>query len=245
MNVFFGIAVLGIGFSIGLVGIGGIFLVPLLVFGLHMPIENAIGTALFTFVFTGIFATVLYARRGRIEWRSALVISLGSFVAAPLGSQLSAALPPLTVKILLALFLIIVGVATLARRHPRVRKGTASFIALIGCGFVVGFGSGLTGVGGPAILVPMLVGVGFPAPAAIAASQPNQIASSFAGAAAHALLGHLDLRFAALLTVLELVGVIVGSEIGMRTDASRLRSIASVASIIAGAWTAIRTFIPA
>jgi uncharacterized membrane protein YfcA len=239
------VAVLAIGFSIGLVGIGGIFLVPLLVFIMHMPIEDAIGTALFTFVFTGIFATVLYARHRRIEWRTAAILAIGSIVAAPIGARVSESLPPAAVKVLLALFLIVVGVATLLRRHPHGRIRLTSLPALVACGFAAGFGAGLTGVGGPAILVPMLVGIGVPAPSAIAVSQPNQIASSFSGAAAHAFFRHLDLRFAAFLTVLELVGVVAGSEIGVRTDPSRLRSIASVASIVAGAWTAIRTLMPA
>ena len=246
MTYVLALAALAVGFSIGVIGTGGIFLLPVLAFVVGLPVETAIGTALVSFVFTGVVATLFYARRGRIDWPVAGWISLGSAIAGPFGARLSVALPGSVVKCMLAAFLIAVGFITLLRpqrhdvqpvlRHP-------AMLAVYGA--FVGFGAGLTGVGGPAILVPLLMIVGFPAGAAVAASQPNAIVASFAGAAGHALFGRIDWPLALFVSAFQVTGAIAGSEVGSRLNVARLRSLAALASIIAGVWTAVRTLLPA
>ena len=87
--------------------------------------------------------------------------------------------------------------------------------------------------------------VGFPAGVAVAASQPNAIVASFAGAAGHALFGRIDWPLAFFISAFQVAGAIAGSEVGHRVNAVRLRSIAALASIVAGLWTAVRTLMPA
>jgi uncharacterized membrane protein YfcA len=81
-----------IGVSIGLVGIGGVFLIPLLVWS-GLPLETAIGTSLVTFTVTGVIATVIYAQGGAVDWRATLLTSAGSLVSGTLGAKLSTVLP--------------------------------------------------------------------------------------------------------------------------------------------------------
>jgi uncharacterized membrane protein YfcA len=246
MSAFLAPAAFAIGFSIGLIGIGGIFLLPLLAFGLGLPVETAIGTALVTFACTGVVTTALYVRHGRIDWRLAGWIAIGSLVAGPLGARVGTALPPVAVKLMLAAFLIAMGCITFARPAARPLAPEAQRPGrLIAYGAAVGFGAGLTGVGGPAILVPLLMVVGFPAAAAVAASQPNAIVASFSGALGHALFGHIDWRLAGFIAVFQCAGAVAGSEVGVRVDALRLRALAAGASIVAGLWAAARTLIPA
>jgi uncharacterized membrane protein YfcA len=82
---------------------------------------------------------------------------------------------------------------------------------LLGLGGVVGFLSGLFGVGGGFLLTPLLIMIGVP-PTVAAASDSNQIvAASASGMYAHARAGSVDFRMGILL----LVGGIAGGSVGV------------------------------
>jgi uncharacterized protein len=59
----------GVGALIGTVGVGGILLIPALAALGGLGIREAMATALFTFTFTGIAGTLLFQRKGSIDWR--------------------------------------------------------------------------------------------------------------------------------------------------------------------------------
>ncbi len=83
---------------------------------------------------------------------------------------------------------------------------------LIGTGMVVGFLSGLVGVGGGFLMTPVLIMIGVP-PTVAAASDSNAIvATSASGAAVHFRLGNVDLKLGGVL----LLGGLVGAAIGVR-----------------------------
>ncbi len=227
------------GISIGLVGIGGIFLIPLLV-AAGTRLEDAIGASLVTFTVTGIVATAIYSRRSAIDWRSSALTSLGSLAGGPIGAKLSVWLPEAAVSACFAVFLVITGVTALARRvGAEPVTGTFPRIGwplLVGCGLVVGVGSGLTGVGGPAIMVPLLLLLGISSSAAIAVSQPNAVAASASGALGHLAFGHIDVSLAAGLSVVAAAGVAAGASIHQRVGATTLRKLVGAACIVLGLW---------
>ncbi|MGH7327721.1 MAG: sulfite exporter TauE/SafE family protein, partial [Polyangiaceae bacterium] len=108
-----------IGVSIGLVGIGGVFLIPLLVWS-GLPLETAIGTSLLTFTVTGVIATVIYAQGGGIDWRATLLASAGSLVSGTFGAKLSTVLSPRAVTACFAFFVLVSAFSALfgSRRSP-------------------------------------------------------------------------------------------------------------------------------
>jgi uncharacterized membrane protein YfcA len=82
---------------------------------------------------------------------------------------------------------------------------------LLGMGAAIGFLSGLFGIGGGFLLIPLLIFNNIP-PTVAVASVPNQvIASSFSGVLTHFKRGTIDLKLGALL----LVGGIGGSLLGV------------------------------
>jgi uncharacterized membrane protein YfcA len=82
---------------------------------------------------------------------------------------------------------------------------------LLGLGGIVGFLSGLFGVGGGFLMTPLLIMIGVPATVA-AASDSNQIvAASASGTVAHARAGSVDFKMGSLL----LVGGIFGGSVGV------------------------------
>ena len=89
---------------------------------------------------------------------------------------------------------------------------SVNLFLLLGLGGLVGFLSGLFGVGGGFLLTPLLIMIGIP-PTIAAASDSNQIvAASSSGTYAHWRLGNVDFKMGLLL----LVGGIVGGTVGVQ-----------------------------
>jgi len=88
---------------------------------------------------------------------------------------------------------------------------SVNLFLMIGLGAIVGFLSGLFGVGGGFLLTPLLMMIGIP-PAIAAASTVNQlVATSVSGAYAHKRMGHVDVK----LGIVVLLGGIVGGTLGV------------------------------
>jgi uncharacterized protein len=82
------IALLGTlsGLMIGCIGIGGVILVPALVFLAGVAIEIAIPAAMFAYILSGLAATVVFARNKSIDWRMASSLCIGGTPAAFVGA---------------------------------------------------------------------------------------------------------------------------------------------------------------
>jgi uncharacterized protein len=87
-----------------------------------------------------------------------------------------------------------------------------NILVLVGLGGLVGFLSGLFGVGGGFIMTPLMMMAGIP-PAVAAASDSNQIvAGAASGAYAHWRLGNVDFKMGLVL----LIGGVFGGTIGVQ-----------------------------
>lgn len=73
------IALLGAvsGLMIGCIGIGGIILVPALVFVAGIAIQIAIPAAMFAYILLGLVATFVFARNKSLDWRMASSLCIG------------------------------------------------------------------------------------------------------------------------------------------------------------------------
>jgi uncharacterized membrane protein YfcA len=83
---------------------------------------------------------------------------------------------------------------------------------ILGIGGLVGFLSGLFGVGGGFLLTPLMMMIGIP-PAVAAATDSNQIvAAAASGAVAHTRLGNVDMKMGIII----LLGGIAGGTVGVQ-----------------------------
>ena len=217
-----------VGALIGAVGVGGVLLIPALHLLQPLSIQAAMATALFTFIFTGIVGTYLFQRRGSIDWRITRPLCAGGALFGFLGAWVNGQLDARWLTYALALLIIAAGLYTVfgsnVARTPRFGDQPRRQAALLfGIGALTGFGSGLTGVGGPALAVPMMVLSGFPALPAIGASQVIQILAAASGSVGHLASGVIDLRLAAQLTLFEVAGVWFGAKLAHAVDARLLR----------------------
>jgi uncharacterized protein len=96
-------------------------------------------------------------------------------------------------------------------------------LALVGIGLVAGFFSGVLGVGGGIVIVPLLVAlVAYRAKPAMATSLAAILFTSVAAVAAHAQAGNVDWSNAALIGLPATVGAVGGAWLHQRIAPRRV-----------------------
>jgi uncharacterized membrane protein YfcA len=230
---------LGVGMLIGAVGVGGILLIPALNLLSGLAIHEAMATALFSFIFTGIVGTWLFQRRGSIDWDITVPVCLGAGLFGFLGAWANSKIDARVLSLILSSVIAFAGIYTLSshssvRQAPLQDRPRMRQALLTGIGAVAGFGSGLTGVGGPALSVPMMVLFGFSPLAAIGASQVIQILAAVSGTMGNLHYGSIDFTLAAWVTLFEIIGVQVGVRIVHAVSAQSLRRFVGVLCILVG-----------
>lgn len=225
-----------VGVLIGTVGVGGVALPPFLTwFGGFDP-HTAAGTSSWAFVFTGVVATVMYARHSSMSWRLVRWLALGAVPGALAGSWANGYVPDAYAMAPLALLVTAAGARHLwsilrARQQApdRVQRTPGHMLpqpfeptlvssrgTMVLTGLGVGFASALTGTGGPVFLVPALLMLGVPALTAVAAAQVVQLPLVIAAVLGYARQGAIDFGTGSLIGVLASLGVVAGVLIATR-----------------------------
>jgi uncharacterized membrane protein YfcA len=161
------------------------------------------------------------------------------------GAWVNALTAPKALAVVLAGIIIFAGVYTLATwrglRNPAFcGNPRAQQALLVMIGAVSGFGSGLTGVGGPALSVPLMVLCGFPALTSIGASQVIQIIAALSGTLGNLQFGTINFTIAAMVTLLEIAGVFLGARIAHAVDGGSLRKFVAMLCIAVGVFLVAR-----
>jgi uncharacterized membrane protein YfcA len=232
------------GTLIGAVGVGGILLAPFLVYFIGIELHTALATSSFSFLFTGIVGVIVYARRKSIRWEYVLWISIGIIPAALLGARVNAFLSSTTLTLILAGLIIFSGYFTLSKQSQEsnsIKSFNKAVLVLIGV--FVGFGSALTGTGGPVIMLPVLLLFGMVPLAAIGISQAIQIPIAIFATTGYFLYGQIDFTLGIILGVVQAVGVVLGGIIAHNLPREKLRAIVAITLIGVGLLMIGRLFI--
>lgn len=229
-----------VGVLVGMVGVGGVLLPPGLVAVGGLAANEATATSTWAFVFTGVVGTVAYAWRGAVPWRMLVRLAIGVVPAAFAGALVNATLPPPVVLLGLAALTLFVGVHQLRSGSRPGGEVELRTMTLVTIGALVGFGSALTGTGGPVLLVPILLALGVAPLQAVAVSQAVQLPVVASGSVAYLGTGLVDVRLGTALGGLAALGVVVGALLATKVDAEGLRRIVAVACITAGAFLVVR-----
>ena len=235
---------LAVGLLIGAVGIGGVLLVPALAFIAGIEVHEAIPACMLAFLPTGAVAVAIYARHGSIRWEMVSWLCLGAIPAAIAGAVSLAYIPASAVMLLIASLMVLAGIDALRKSlRPESVAGEArlSPSALVFVGGVTGFGSAMTGTGGPLILVPLAIYLGLPALTAIGLSQAIQIPIAAFASTANWALGAINLELAAFIAVGVVAGTVAGALLIHRVATIHLRKIIAVLLIVVGLGVAFRT----
>lgn len=192
----------GTGAALGLVGGGGsILAVPALVYGLGMPISQAVPTSLLVVAGAAAAGVVPRLRRGEVRWGVAGLFGAAGAGAAFGGAAVNPLLPDRVLLGVFAALMLVVGLSMLRGRPQSqgacgVPGGRINWRAClpkaVAIGAGVGFVTGLLGIGGGFVIVPALTWLlGLPIPVAMGTSLVVLALNSLAGLAAH--LGRLQL----------------------------------------------------
>ncbi len=239
MTLSISLVALAVGLLIGTAGVGGVLLIPALSALGGMDIRQAMATSLFTFLFAGLAGTLLFQRRGSIAWRIATPVCLGALPSAFAGAWINSITGTTPLRITLATLIALTGAYALMARSsdrgaPFATRPGLQWALLLAAGIVVGFASGLTGVGGPAVSVPLLVLLGFAPLPTIGASQVVQVLAAASGTIGNLRYGSIDFALAAPIALLEVVGVGIGVGIAHRVDTRVLRALIGVLCLAVG-----------
>ncbi len=245
-----------VGLSLGLTGGGGsIFAVPLLIYGLSVPVGTAMGLSLATVGLTAAFGAWLRLRHGEVEWKAGGIFALGGMATAPLGTTLARQLPPAALLASFALLMGYVGWRMWRGRGEEdgeeglrcvggapERFGSACCLRLGGGGAAAGLLSGLFGVGGGFIVVPALLLVtGMDIRRAIATSLLVIFLISVSGVVAHVLHGQLfPMPLSALFLAGGFGGMLAGSALRSRLGGQSLQRIFAIGMWLVAAWILAR-----
>ncbi len=187
------------GFLAGLLGIGGgTILVPgLLAIFSHANIPNylqmhmATSTALTSIIFTSLIAVYHQQRSFSINWFLFRQLVPGMVVGIIMGALLALLLSTQTLKLLFSLFLFSVAFKLYFHRSPTIKKEiiVLNTFKKWSIGFFIGIISGLLGIGGGAISVPVFLRLGLSTHHAIATSSACVLLLAILGAITFTITG--------------------------------------------------------
>ena len=203
------------GLFIGAAGIGGVILVPLLVYAGGIEIHISIAASVASFCVSGIVGTIVYWRRGLLNWSDFIFLASGAVPGALLGSFI---LPKVDGDVLTFFIALILLATSLRQFHSSQNSSskntnTVSLKRMVLIGGVTGFFSVLSGTGGPLVLVPLLLWLSFPVISAIALSQAIQLPISAFATIGNEVNSLIDWPLVLLLSF----GLAIGSFVGAKT----------------------------
>jgi uncharacterized protein len=154
------VGVLG-GILSGLFGVGGgIVMVPLLMTLAGMDQRRASATSLAAIVPTSIVGAISYGVAGHVDVLAAVIIAAGGIVGSLIGARLLRILPIRWLRWLFIALLVIVAIRLFFEvpgRGTGIEYTWPAILGLVALGLVMGVASGLFGIGGGVIVVPVLV----------------------------------------------------------------------------------------
>jgi uncharacterized membrane protein YfcA len=222
-----------IGALVGLLGGGGsILAVPALVYAAGQSLPQAVATSLLVVGITAVIALLPRLRAGQIAWRIAILFGLAGAATAFAGAAVNRLLPDDVVLALFAALMVAAGVrmlqdepntgAACSTDGGRVNWRRCLPRTLAG-GLVVGFLTGLLGVGGGFLIIPVLFVLGVSMETAIGTSLLIVAVNSAAGFVAHAGDAPIDVPVTVAFTAAAVVAALAASRLGARLDTARLR----------------------
>src|ERR671916_2770357 len=203
----------------GLVGVGaGIVFVPGLVYAGGWEIKEAVAASLVIIVFSSLSGTIRNARSDDpVNWRVAGLLSLTVAPSSLIGVYISRVSPEIVVKVVFAVLLLALAYPTVRGRgeYDEDRKDIPLPLVFL-AGIFIGSLSGLVGVGGGVMMVPLMVlGMGLGTKRAVSTSLAVVMFTGVVGAAGYVATGFRDPEQLLSLPPL-IIGSMVGAPLGVR-----------------------------
>ncbi|HJT62712.1 MAG TPA: sulfite exporter TauE/SafE family protein [Burkholderiales bacterium] len=229
------------GTLIGLTGIGGVLLVPALTSFSALPLDRAIAASMMGFLLAGVAAAVVHLRHSSLRTSALAALCATAALGAAAGAMTLELLPPAAVRLFIAVLALASGLHALVAPAAAPAGRIPSPPALGALGIAVGYGSAISGTGGPVLLIPMLLALRTPARSAIALGLAAQVPIVLAATLVNLHAARVDFELGGALALLLLAGAWVGSATSRRLSA-RVATVAVALTLIAtGLWYGFAT----
>lgn len=227
-------ALLGIG--------GGVLMMPVLVLGFQVPLEQAVPASLMCVVASSCAATARFVESRLSDIRLGLTLELATVVGAIVGGRMASRVAPATLALVFGLFCLYVAAHLFTHRPVAEPPGGAgdyvprNYALGLSGSFVAGGLSALLGVGGGPLKVPLMsYGMRVPFKVASATSNLTVGITGAASVATYAWGGQMQLGLVAPLVVGVLAGASTGSRLMPRVRTASLQwLLALVLVVVAG-----------
>jgi uncharacterized protein len=263
---------IALGGATGLVGSllglgGGVFLVPLLTLTLGVPIRVAIAASLISVIATASASSTVNLDRGLVNMRLGMVLEVATSVGGLAGGFTAALLSQRQLFLLFGATLGVMGVVMAARSGRRnviadtgddpgrlggrILEGDTAYLyrvkrlpLALAASLVAGAISGLLGVGGGIIKVPILnVFCGIPIRVAAATSAFMIGVTASASSFLYFGRGDASLPLSAAIALGALPGSLLGASLTQRVQARSLKVIMALVLVIVGAQMALKVLV--
>ncbi|HEX9182494.1 MAG TPA: sulfite exporter TauE/SafE family protein [Burkholderiales bacterium] len=232
-----GVTALAAGLLVGLTGIGGVLLVPVLTGAAGLPLERAVAACMLGFLFSGLYSAFIHLRRAQLPARPVAALCVAAACGAALGAATLDRLPDTGVRLFVAALAFGSGAhALLSRQVAAGRIPGATLLAFLG--LFVGYGSAISGTGGPVMLIPILLALRTPVTAAIALGVTAGMPITAAATAVYAAEGQVDLPLALTLAALLIAGTWAGARLSARLSGRALTAAVAWTLVGVGVWFA-------
>lgn len=231
-----------------LVGLGGgIIIVPALIYleplVLHQGITTsvAVGTSLFVLIITALSATLTYVKEKRVDFKTGWLFFITSGPGAILGASLTRTLDPSQFQLWFGSFMLLIAAMMIAKPFMKPmeirwkyqktyidQQGVSHvygyhLIPVLAMGLMVGLVSGLFGIGGGSLFVPLMVlFFAFPAHVATATSMFVIFLSSITGSTTHIWAGDISWFSVLFLAPGAWIGGKLGAQLALRLSSEKL-----------------------
>ncbi|MBT8159515.1 MULTISPECIES: sulfite exporter TauE/SafE family protein [Arthrobacter] len=239
-----------VGVVLGVVGGGGsIIAVPALVYGVGMSPAQAIPTSLLVVGVSSLAALIPRFREG-INWPVVLLVGAAGIPAAWGGTAIGRLLDPNILMLAFAALMVIAGIRMLTR--TRETEGSCSTgptrafrtcaPKAVGVGLLVGFLTGLLGVGGGFLITPALtLFLGLRMKQAVGSSLAIIVINSVAGFSAHAAGFTIEWPTVLAFAIPAILGSLVAARLARRLKENHVRVSFAVLIFAVAAWVTAST----
>lgn len=243
-----------IGLLLGLLGGGGsILAVPALVYAMGFGVEQAIPVSLIVVTAASAVGVLPKIRSRQVRWRMAGIFAVAGIPATVADSAISAHLPQSVLMLGFAAVMVVAGGRMLTNQGPtgtacEIRAGQVNWRRCaprsIGAGLLVGLLTGLFGVGGGFLIIPMLVvRLGVEMSTAIGTSLLIVTANSVAGIFSHLHAINTEGQVVIAFVAAAMATSLVAGYFGTRTNTARLQRWFAYLVLVVAAYMLLDTFI--
>lgn len=246
----------GVGFASGLLGVGGCFImVPVQFWALTsigvdstIAIRIAFGTNLAVVLPTALSGAIGHSRKKAVQWKAGIVLGLSGLAGAFLGGFFAAHISGNILKIGFGSAILAGAIRMLTAKPPKVDKEPIDNVAnFILWGFPLGILSGIIGIGGGVLMIPVMVlALGFNMHKAVGTSTALMIFTSIGGILSYIInglkvsplppysLGYVNFLQWALLAGLSIPMALVGVKAAHKLPAKQLKYLFIIVMIYMG-----------